>query len=202
MPSERHPLAPAVAALADRVGDLRRTVGDRPVLVALDGRSGSGKTELATSLTGHLERSGIGTATLHLDDLYPGWTGLAGGLKALCSDVLAAVRQGRTGRYTSWDWYADRPGPVREVPAAPVVVVEGVGSSACRCADVFDLVVWVDAPSSVRRARALERDGQTFVPHWEEWAAQEDAVLGDAPPAADVVVDGVSGDLVWATLDP
>lgn len=202
MRSEPDPDPAPVHALAGRVTDLLGTVDGRPVLVALDGRSGSGKTDLAAALTGLLAEAGLATTTVHLDDLYPGWDGLAAGLGPLCSDVLTPLRSGRPGRYTSWDWYADRPGPVREVPVVPVVVVEGVGASVCGCADLFDLVVWLEVPPAVRRARALARDGATFAPHWERWATQEDDLFTDGPPRVDAVLDGMSGELVWARLDP
>ena len=42
----------------------------------------------------------------------------------------------------------------------------------------------------VRRARALSRDGETYAPHWERWAAQEDAVYRSSRPRdrADLVL--------------
>ncbi len=47
-----------------------------------------------------------------------------------------------------------------------------------------DLAVWVETPDAVRRERALARDGDTYAPHWERWAAQERAVYAADPPAA------------------
>jgi hypothetical protein len=42
--------------------------------------------------------------------------------------------------------------------------------------------VWMQAPTSSRRARALARDGDTYRPHWDRWAAQEEAhVTANAP---------------------
>jgi len=37
--------------------------------------------------------------------------------------------------------------------------------------------VWVDAPSDVRYARAMARDGEHYRPHWQRWAAQEESLF-------------------------
>jgi cytidylate kinase len=41
--------------------------------------------------------------------------------------------------------------------------------------------VWLEAPATVRKERALARDGDTYAPHWDRWAAQEDAVYAGRP---------------------
>lgn len=175
----------------------------RPLVVALDGRSGSGKTVLSGLVTSELARRGVGCTVVHLDDLYPGWTGLAAALPRLCAEVLQPLHEGRPARFTSWDWYAGRPGPVREVPATEVVVVEGVGSGATGCGALVDLVVWLEVDAVVRRRRALARDGEVFAPHWQEWAAQEDAVFTGrgGPGPADLVLRGADGGATRALSD-
>jgi hypothetical protein len=171
----------------------------RPVLLGIDGRSGSGKTDLATCLAEGVRGLGLGCAVLHLDDLYPGWSGLAAALEPLCADVVGPLTRGKDGLYTSWDWVAARPGPPRIVPADDVVVLEGVGVLASPCAADLDLRVWLEAPTRVRRRRALDRDGDVFAPHWQEWADQEDALFAGRPtPAADVVAHTVTARVRWS----
>jgi hypothetical protein len=172
----------------------------RPVLVGIDGRSGSGKTDLATCLVEAVRGTGRSCSLLRLDDLYPGWSGLAAGLEPLCSGVVRPLRRGRDGLYTSWDWAESRPGPPRAVPAQDVVVVEGVGTLASACAADLDVRVWLEAPLAVRRERALDRDGDVLAPHWHEWAAQENALFAGGTPPADVVADTVSGTVRWSRL--
>jgi hypothetical protein len=60
------------------------------------------------------------------------------------------------------------------VPHAPVVVVEGCGSSVGPAGARAAVRVWMEAPRAERLRRGLERDGETYRPHWERWAAQED----------------------------
>lgn len=161
-----------------------------PLIVALDGRSGAGKTRLAARVVAALLRAGRSCTVVHLDDLYPGWSGLAAALPVLCRDVLGPLREGRPGRFTAWDWHADAPGAVVEVPVADVLLVEGVGAGAAPCRRAEDLVVWLDAPEDVRRQRALRRDGETFAPHWAAWAEQEEELFArrGGPARATVVV--------------
>lgn len=160
----------------------------RPLILTLDGRSGAGKTRLAARLEAALLRGGRSCTVVHLDDLYPGWSGLAAALPVLCRDVLRPLREGRPGRFTAWDWHAGAPGAVVEVPVRDVVLVEGVGAGAAPCRSPEDLVVWLDAPEGVRRQRALDRDGATFAPHWASWAQQEETLFARRGGAAQATV--------------
>jgi uridine kinase len=142
-------------------------------VVAIDGRSGAGKTRLAAELSGEL-----GAAVVSLEDLYGGWDGLERGIGVLVSEVLEPLAAGRAARVPRYDWVARAwAGPaVLEPPE--VLIVEGVGAGARRAAAFESLLVWLEAPTAVRKQRALARDGETFAPYWDMWAAQEDAMLG------------------------
>jgi len=79
-----------------------------------------------------------------------------------------------------------------------VLIVEGAGAGARRAAAFESLLVWSEVAPSVRKKRALDRDGETFAPYWDVWAAQEDAMLARerTPERADVVIDGISGNVL------
>ncbi|WP_298802939.1 hypothetical protein [uncultured Pseudokineococcus sp.] len=129
---------------------------------------------------------------LHLDDLYPGWDALAAGAARLADEALPAWRAGRAARLRRWDWDAGAwsgAGDDLVVAPGPLLVVEGVGAGAAELAP-GDVLVWAQAPDEVRRHRALARDGEAYAPHWDRWAAQEEAHLRAHAPAAraDVVV--------------
>src|SRR5690606_18988766 len=68
-----------------------RTGAGPPVLVGVDGRSGAGKTDLAAAAARLLDRSGHAARVVHLEDLYPGWSGLAAALPRLCEEVVAPL---------------------------------------------------------------------------------------------------------------
>lgn len=178
----------ALLAAARRRGPLAGAVS----VLAVDGASGSGKTTFAARLTAALaDLTGDEPAVVHLDDLYPGWDGLAAGVEALRSQVLGPLAAGRAAAYRSWDWAADAPGAWVPVSPAPWLVVEGVGAGARACAPFLSALAVVEAPETVRRERALARDGAAYEPHWQRWAEQERAVHGAERPTrrADVRLD-------------
>lgn len=154
-------------------------------VVAVDGPSGSGKTSLADELA-----DVAGAALLHLEDLYPGWHGLAATPPMVAHGILDAISVGETGSASRWDWVNDRPGPTLRVPPAPLLIVEGVGSGAKVIRPFLSLLIWVEAPLDIRKRRALARDGDTFAPFWDTWAAQEEAHfrVEETRRHADVVV--------------
>jgi cytidylate kinase len=178
----------ALAELAARVRDLPVPAGACRV-VAVDGRAGAGKSTLAPRLATLLP-----APVLSMDDLYPGWDGLAAAVPALVGDVLEPLAAGRPAVHRRWDWAADRWGDPVALPWHPFLVVEGVGSGARLAAPYLALLVWMDAPDDVRKARALARDGDVFRPYWERWALQEEALLAGerTRDRADVVVDAAA----------
>ncbi|WP_375390013.1 hypothetical protein [uncultured Amnibacterium sp.] len=155
-------------------------------VVLVDGRSGSGKTTFAAALAAR-----TGASRLRLEQLYPGWDGLSAGSAALARLLEARVAE-LPAVAPTWDWIGERPGAPLALPASGPLVVEGCGALSRRAAVLADLRIWVTLPAAERRARALERDGAVFAPHWERWARQERAFLAREDPAsrADVVVDG------------
>lgn len=157
-----------------------------PLVVAIDGRSGTGKTDLAELLAGR-----TGAVVVHMDDLYPGWDGLAAAVELL-GEVLGDLRTGEPATHPVWDWAAGDYTAHVALPQQGVVVVEGVGSG---CARPVDLLVELVADPAVRRDRALARDGETFAAHWDDWAAQEAELFSRNPLRPDVrfVSDSVVG---------
>lgn len=184
-----------LTALVERARALAPSAGGARV-IGIDGRSGAGKSTLALLLAPQLD-----AAVIHLDRLYDGWDGLDRGVATLEREVLAPLAAGEPVLVPRYDWLAgdwDVPWPLGE-PAT--LIVEGVGAGARPGAAHLALLVWLEAPVEVRRARALARDGEVYAPHWERWAAQEDALLARerTPERADVVLDttaaGLAGEL-------
>ncbi|MDI3212158.1 aminodeoxychorismate synthase component I [Arthrobacter sp. AL12] len=160
-----------------------------PVIIAIDGRSGAGKTTLAIELAARL-REHHKVSLFHLEDIYPGWNGLAAGIERYVSTVLAPLHRGDPAEWVSWDWNAHDDGATRTTQPAEIVLVEGVGAAAEAARPFLAAAVWADSPEHDRRSRALARDGESYEPFWDEWAAQELAWLAgdDVPARADVRV--------------
>ncbi|BCW73149.1 aminodeoxychorismate synthase component I [Arthrobacter sp. NicSoilB8] len=176
-----------------------------PVIIAIDGRSGSGKTTLAIELAARL-REHHKVSLFHLEDIYPGWNGLVAGIERYVTTVLSPLRRGEPAEWVSWDWERHYDGEVRTTRPAEIVLVEGVGAAAAAARPLLDAVIWADSSDAERRARALARDGGTYEPFWDQWAAQEAEWLAadDVPASADVHVlnraDGAAPDDVLQAL--
>lgn len=160
-----------------------------PVIIAIDGRSGAGKTTLAIELAARL-REHHKVSLFHLEDIYPGWNGLAAGVERYVSTVLQPLQQGKPAEWVSWDWHRHYDGETRTTLPAEIVLVEGVGAASAAARPFLHAVIWADSPEQDRRSRALGRDGASYEPYWDEWAAQEQDWLAadDIPAHADVRV--------------
>jgi uridine kinase len=174
-------LAARVRAAPPRLGATR--------LVCVDGPAGSGKTTFAAQLATAL---GPGTAVLHMDDVYAGWT-LDGAAQRLIAGVLQPLAAGRPGSYQRYDWTAERfDDAPTEVPVPQVLVVEGCGSSPRALDGRTTLRIWVEAPQPLRLARGLGRDGDHLAEHWARWQQAEAAEFAreGTRARADLLVDG------------
>jgi uridine kinase len=156
-------LTSRILATAPRCGATR--------LVCVDGPSGAGKTVLAGRLAVALGDAPV----VHMDDLYPGWDGLDAAVPLLHDEIVAPLAAGRPARCRHYDWSRGDYGPPQDLGTPPVLVVEGAGAGARAIAPYAVLLAWVDAPVDERFRRAMERDGETYRPHWERWARQERA---------------------------
>nr|WP_306367956.1 phosphoribulokinase [Nocardiopsis sp. CC223A] len=165
-------------------------------VVTVEGRSGSGKSTVAERLRATLAARGTAAAVLPMDDLYPGWHGLARAPELLVAWVLEPLRTGGAAHWRRYDWTRDRfseeecalPGPVA---AGGVLVVEGCGSGARIVRPHVDLSVWVDASDTVRDRRLDSRgDAGLYAPFRRVWADQEAVFYAAERPRehADVII--------------
>jgi uridine kinase len=181
-------LARQVRAAEPRLGRTR--------LVCVDGPAGSGKTTLAARLAAEL---GPGTAVVHMDDIYAGWT-LTGAFSRLAAGVLRPLAEGADGCYARYDWVAGAfERTATRVPVPDVLIVEGCGSCPSAVDPWASLRIWVEAPRDLRLARGLARDGGCLATEWHRWQRVEAAEFAaeQTRRRADVLVDGqgASGNL-------
>jgi uridine kinase len=151
-------------------------------IILVDGRAASGKSLFAEELRNELFRQSDAAPTLiHMDDLYPGWEGLAAGSTYLVQSVLEPLSKAKPAVWQKWDWGSGRRGDQtepgngwREFAGGNVLIVEGCGSLSRQSRGLAQLSVWIEAPRDVRRARWEARDAGRFDDFWGIWQAQED----------------------------
>nr|WP_236646815.1 hypothetical protein [Micromonospora acroterricola] len=184
----------AYAELARRVLAGPARLG-RTRLVAVDGPSGAGKSRFAAHLADALAAApgGARPPVVHTDDLLDGWDDQLTFWSRLDEQVLAPLRAGRPGAYRRYSWvrrcFLPRAVPV---PAAPVLILEGVSAARAVVRPELTLAVFVTAPASLRLTRAVARDGPEILPELRRWHAGERAhfAVDDTAARADLVVDG------------
>lgn len=154
---------PGLERLAAAIRDAAAAAGASRSAVLLDGGSGAGKTTLARELAPLLDAQ-----LVSLDDVYPGWDGLAAGSAAVVQTILRPEEPGFTG----WDWAGERVAGWHPLDPTRSIVVEGCGALSRAARERATFAIWVELDADERRRCALARDPD-FAPHWERWAAQE-----------------------------
>ncbi|RLV50327.1 4-amino-4-deoxy-L-arabinose transferase [Nocardioides mangrovicus] len=151
-------------------------------LICVDGPSGSGKSTLAAAIA---RRRAV--HVVHVDEMFPGWDGMA-----LIEHRVGLLLRGLVrgdGWWRRWDWPGDAWAEWHRVPAAGLVVLEGVGAGHRSWARWTTTLVWVEAPRAQRLVRGHERN-HDMDEQWRRWQARENAlfVAQHTRARADVVV--------------
>jgi para-aminobenzoate synthetase len=158
----------------------------RPVVVALDGGSGAGKTTIAEKL---MTRTDI--ALVPLDDFYQTavpeskWPDKTVEQRLfevfdwirVRSEAIEPLRAGYPARYHPFDFMSglNQSGTyslqkhVKEIGAAPVILIDGAYSASPPLRDLIDLAVLISVPKNERHSRIHARgDDLAFAEAWHQ----------------------------------
>ena len=169
------------------------------MVIAIEGRSASGKSTLGRQLAGRPD-----VALVEMDDFYRVDDQVARASyspedgvdryfdwQRLRDEALVPLSEGRVATFRVYDWDNNADGDFKVVGPRPFVVIEGVYSARPDTRSIVDLVVMVDTPREVAAARQMGR-GQSATQWIARWRAAEnyyfDHVLDDA--AIDLRVSG------------
>src|SRR5260370_3651228 len=110
-----------VKALAEKI--LSIPPKQQTLLVAIDGRGGSGKRTLAEQLKSYLPNSCI----VHLDDFNSLELNQADRPRLL-AQVISPLKKDMPARYQRLDWVSNQLAEWHEIPLGGIVIVEGVST--------------------------------------------------------------------------
>jgi uridine kinase len=96
-------------------------------------------------------------------------------------------------RWRRFDWDSNTLAEWHTLDPSRPIVVEGCGALSAANRKLATLGLWVELDDATRKRRALLRDGDSYAPHWDDWAVQEEAFIAREQPIqrADAIVDGV-----------
>lgn len=191
--------------LLARLGCLRT---DRPAVLALNGRSGAGKSTIAARLVAAVPRA----ALISTDDVA--WNhSMFDWADHLIADVIEPALRGAAVDYRPPGWVTHRrPGSLTVAPNRSLLVVEGVGSSQRAMTDVLDAAAWVQSDFRTARGQGIARDiasgvngdEAASIAFWDEWMQSEVPFMEADEPwsRADAYLAGVRPErtdrLLWA----
>ncbi|WP_241979452.1 AAA family ATPase [Cryobacterium suzukii] len=165
-------LAPILQAVA--------AAGPNPV-VLIDGPSGAGKSTLADALRKHWPGP-LRPQLVRMDDIYPGWDGLDAAVCHLRRHVLQPRHLGLPASWQRYDWTASQAAEWNPLDAARPLIVEGCGTLAAAHERLSHVRVWLAADDALRKQRALDRDGEAFRTHWDQWQQEWATYLEQESP--------------------
>jgi len=167
-----------------------------PILIALDGRSGTGKSTIAQVIASRVE-----SVIVVSDDFYSGgnddgWSGVSVKKKVarvidwqrMRAHVLEPLLAQRPASWYPLDftpgvgWVGWKDEAITLEPAS-VIIVDGVYSARPELADLVDLVILVEADDEASRKRLIMREGQSFMDRWHAiWDVAEDYYFDSVCP--------------------
>ena len=185
------------STLVEKISALLSARPAAPVLVALDGRCGSGKTTLAAQLAQQFPQSIV----VHTDDFYlppadrvAGWEHIPCAnmdLKRLRAEVLTPARAGLAVPYRAYSCREGAYLPRQLFAPQPLVLVEGSYSHHPALADCYDLKVFVTCSREEQASRLMAREGERYPNFTSRWIPLEEGYFAEfaIEQAADILMD-------------
>lgn len=174
----------------------------KPVLIALDGRSGTGKSTIAKQIA---ER--LGGVEIVADDFWVGGSNeewdkktpkekaeMAIDWKRIKTEVLEPLLAGKPATWSPFDWKAGHGLSANKMHSEPkpLIVLDGAYSTRPELQDIINLSVLVEVQDDKkRRARLIERENEAYMNDWHaRWDVAEDYYFTEVrpPESFDVII--------------
>ncbi len=176
----------------------------QPVILALDGRCGSGKTTLA-----QLAERVLGYQVFHMDDYYlppaqraPDWEQRPAGnmdLERFRTQVLEPARAGQPVRYRAYRCQLGAYDTETVLPPAKQILVEGSYCLHPSLREYYDETLFLTCTPAEQQARLQAREGAYYPMFPARWIPMEEryyAACG-VPTKAEMVLDTTG---LWACV--
>lgn len=181
------PVLERIRGLAERGGS---------VVIAIDGRCGSGKTRLS-----RLIEESFPCNVLHMDDFYlpfarraGDWEAVPGGnmdFQRLRDELLLPIQAGEEAVYRPYCCPGDSFGEPVTLPRRELTVVEGSYSRHPSVGIAYNLTIFLTCSKEVQRRRLAQREGSRYAAFEERWIPMEENYFRhfDVEGTSDMVLD-------------
>lgn len=156
------------------------------LIVAMDGRSGCGKSTIAHKVGDKLD-----AVVVKADDFYAGgtpkqWENMSAAekmdfvidWKRLRKQAIEPLRAGKNAEWPTFNWLTQQGLSKTIIKAQPndIVIVEGIYSARPELDDVIDYSILVHVKDETERLKRLnDREGEDKINAWQEvWEESED----------------------------
>ncbi len=163
---------PFIQRIWNHLEALSASEASRPLLVAVDGECGSGKSLLSAALSCIFE-----APVIHTDDFYlpmplrtpekmrePGWNL---DLPRFLEQVAEPLRSGKPCYYAVYDAHHDALTYSRRLPDALVYIVEGTFALRPELAGYYAHSLYITVPHDLQKDRILSRNGERIYADFE-----------------------------------
>lgn len=159
----------------------------QPLVLAIDGRCGSGKTWMADVIG-----SVFPCRVIHMDDFYlpmdrrsPHWKEIPAGnmdLQRLRSEVLLPARRGEDIQYRAYRCSEGAFLPPELLPAQPLTVVEGSYSLHPTLRDCYHKTAFLSCAPDIQARRLAKREGSHYFAFVDTWVPLEEQYIRACSP--------------------
>lgn len=168
------------------------------VIIAIDGRGGSGKTTITSKIQTEL---GISVQIVHMDDFYypsSKRTKLATQFdynfdwQRLELQVLKPLTNGFNSNFKKYNWNKDKLDGSNKIIPTGLIIIEGCYCLQQNLQKYYDLKIWVETDKKTAFQRGLNRDLilknsldlNQKIASWHEWQRLEDIYISKTDPTS------------------
>jgi uridine kinase len=83
-------------------------------------------------------------------------------------------KSGKEVSFSRYNWTESSFMEAHAIPAADLIILEGVGSGQGAIRDELAALIWIDIDHSLGLERVISRDGQSIKAQMQKWLAQQE----------------------------